>query len=41
MPKLKSAPYGSWVSSIRAEDIVRDSIRLGQLMLDKGNLYWS
>ena len=41
MPKLKSAPYGSWVSPIRAEDIVRDSIRLGQLMLDNGNLYWS
>ena len=41
MPKPKSAPYGSWVSPIQAEDIVRDSIRLGQLMLDNGDLYWS
>ena len=41
MPKPKSAPYGSWVSPIGAEDIVRDSVRLGQLMLDNGNLYWS
>ena len=40
MPKPKSAPYGSGYR-IQAEDIVRDSIRLRQLMLDNGDLYWS
>ena len=29
MPKPKTAPYGSWVSPIGAEDIVRDIVRFG------------
>ena len=34
-------PYGSWKSPITADLIVADSIRLGELGLDQGQVYWT
>lgn len=36
----KTAPYGSWKSPIKADDIASASIRLGQPFFDGENLYW-
>lgn len=41
MLKPTSAPFGTWSSPIGAADIARNSIRLGQIMLDMGDIYWS
>lgn len=41
MLKPTSAPFGTWLSPIGAADIARNSIRLGQIMLDMGDIYWS
>ncbi|PPR57088.1 MAG: Dipeptidyl aminopeptidase BIII [Alphaproteobacteria bacterium MarineAlpha4_Bin2] len=41
MEKSKLAPYGSWASPIDAESIALGSVRLGQIMLDGANIYWS
>ncbi|MED5359965.1 MAG: S9 family peptidase, partial [Pseudomonadota bacterium] len=35
------APFGAWESSITAEAIVRDSVRLGQIAVDGRDVYWS
>jgi dipeptidyl aminopeptidase/acylaminoacyl peptidase len=35
------APYGSWKSPITANLIVSDSIRLGSIVLDGDDIYWS
>lgn len=34
------APYGSWVSPIRAEDLVADIVRLAEPWLDGDDVYW-
>jgi len=35
------APYGSWKSSISSDLIVADSVRLGQLRIMGGDVWWS
>ncbi|NJN86917.1 MAG: S9 family peptidase [Leptolyngbyaceae cyanobacterium SL_7_1] len=35
------APYGSWKSPITADMIVAGTIRLGEVRLDAGTIYWS
>lgn len=39
MPK-RTAPYGSWQSSITADLIVRGTVSLSQVMLDGQDVYW-
>jgi dipeptidyl aminopeptidase/acylaminoacyl peptidase len=39
MPK-QVAPYGSWKSPITADLVVSESIGLGQVAIDGGNVYW-
>jgi dipeptidyl aminopeptidase/acylaminoacyl peptidase len=34
------APYGSWISPITSELIVRESVGLSQVTLDGDNIYW-
>ena len=34
------APYGSWRSPIRIEDLVADQVGLGQPLIDGDDLYW-
>lgn len=34
------APYGSWRSSIRIEDVVGDNIALGEPWIDGSDVYW-
>ena len=34
------APFGSWVSPIRAEDLVADIVRLAEPWLDGDDVYW-
>ena len=41
MQEPTTAPYGSWRSPITAEEIVQGSVRLGQIVVDNGNVYWS
>ncbi|MFL2541116.1 MAG: S9 family peptidase, partial [Candidatus Latescibacterota bacterium] len=41
MQNLTIAPFGSWQSSITAEAIVLDSVRLGQIAVDGNDVYWS
>ena len=41
MSEKKKAPYGSWASPITADQIVRGSVGLGQVVVDHGDLYWS
>ena len=40
MPDVQVAPYGSWKSPVTSDLIVSESIRLGQLALDDGDIYW-
>lgn len=40
MAQSVQAPYGSWKSPLTSEMIVTESIRLGQLGLNKEYLYW-
>jgi len=35
------APYGSWKSPLTSERIVSESVRLGQLAVDSGRVYWA
>ena len=39
-PSTKTAPYGSWKSSITSELIVAQSITLSEVCLDGGHVYW-
>ena len=41
MKNSQIAPFGSWQSPITAEVIVQDSVRLGQIMVDGDDVYWS
>lgn len=41
MPKPKVAKYGSWKSPITSDLIVSENIRLGQIVLDGEDIYWS
>ena len=41
MQNLTIAPFGSWQSSFTAEAIVHDSVRLGQIVVDGDDVYWS
>jgi dipeptidyl aminopeptidase/acylaminoacyl peptidase len=41
MSEKKIAPYGSWTSPITADQIVQGSVGLGQVVVDRGDLYWS
>lgn len=34
------APYGSWSSPITADLIVKQAVRLGEVRLDRGDIYW-
>lgn len=39
-PEPTVAPYGSWPSPIRIDDIVGDSIGLGESSIDAEDIYW-
>src|SRR6266852_2836661 len=41
MSNQQIAPYGSWKSPITTDLIVSDSIRLGAIVLDGDDIYWS
>src|SRR5947207_2414246 len=41
MSNQQIAPYGSWKSSITSDVIVSDSIRLGSIVLDGDDIYWT
>jgi dipeptidyl aminopeptidase/acylaminoacyl peptidase len=41
MTDVQSAPYGAWKSPITSDLIVGGNIVLGQLALDRGDVYWS
>ena len=41
MSLLQQAPYGSWKSPITSDLIVAESIGLGEIRLDGGDIYWS
>lgn len=40
MSDRRTAPYGSWLSPITSDTIVRGTIRLGQIALDGEDAYW-
>jgi dipeptidyl aminopeptidase/acylaminoacyl peptidase len=40
MVELKVAPYGTWKSPITSELIVSETISLGQIAVDDGDVYW-
>jgi len=40
MPEPKVAPYGSWKSPITSDLIVSGTIGLGQVVLDREDIYW-
>ncbi|MFQ5603134.1 MAG: S9 family peptidase [bacterium] len=37
----QSSPYGSWKSPITSDMIVQKSVKLGQVVLDGGQIYWN
>ncbi|HEY3107393.1 MAG TPA: S9 family peptidase, partial [Chloroflexota bacterium] len=41
MSQERAAPYGSWPSPITSDLIASATIRLGDLALDGGDVYWS
>src|SRR5437879_13102569 len=41
MSNQQIAPYGSWKSPITSDVIVSDSIRLGSIVLDGDDIYWT
>jgi dipeptidyl aminopeptidase/acylaminoacyl peptidase len=41
MPDQRTAPYGAWPSPITSDLIASASIRIGDLALDGGDVYWS
>jgi dipeptidyl aminopeptidase/acylaminoacyl peptidase len=41
MQEPVNARYGSWQSPITAEEIVKGSVRLGQIVVDGTDIYWS
>src|SRR4051794_29242011 len=38
--RMKVTPYGAWESPITSDLIVTGSIRLGDLTIDNGDIYW-
>ena len=41
MAELRTAPYGSWPSPITSELIVSDTIGIGQIEVDGGDVWWA
>ncbi len=41
MPSPERAPYGTWAAPIGAEQLVAESVGLGQIVLDGEDVYWS
>jgi dipeptidyl aminopeptidase/acylaminoacyl peptidase len=41
MTSCRVRPYGSWKSPITSESIVSETIKLGQIVLDGEDIYWS
>jgi dipeptidyl aminopeptidase/acylaminoacyl peptidase len=41
MPTPKVSPFGSWKSSISAEAVAAGDIRLGQIHVSQGHVYWA
>ncbi len=41
MTEPQIAPYGSWKSPVTSDLIVSETVRLGQIMLDGEDIYWS
>src|SRR5215467_7418743 len=41
MVEPRVAPYGSWKSPITTDLIISESISLGQIVIDKHDIYWS
>src|SRR5260221_5749975 len=40
MTQVQTAPYGSWNSEITYDMIDKESIGLGQVKMDGGDIYW-
>ena len=40
MPNPLIAPYGSWNSPLTSDRIVSESIKLGQIALDREQVFW-
>jgi dipeptidyl aminopeptidase/acylaminoacyl peptidase len=40
MPQTRIAPYGSWKSPITSDLIVKEGIGLGQVKIDRDDIYW-
>lgn len=40
MNSKTTAPYGTWESPITADLIASDTVRLGDIHIDRGNIYW-
>ena len=38
---ITTAPYGSWASPLSARDAAAASVRIGELQVEGGSLYWS
>jgi dipeptidyl aminopeptidase/acylaminoacyl peptidase len=41
MDTVRVKPYGAWVSPITSEQIVSETVSLGQIVLDGDSIYWS
>ncbi|HET6443841.1 MAG TPA: S9 family peptidase [candidate division Zixibacteria bacterium] len=41
MDKNNIAPHGTWKSPITAEMVAQHSVRIGSVVLDKNNIYWT
>ena len=41
MPEIRTAPYGSWPSPITSELIVSDTVGLGQIEVEGGDVWWA
>ncbi|HEY0410344.1 MAG TPA: S9 family peptidase, partial [Candidatus Dormibacteraeota bacterium] len=41
MTELRTAPYGSWPSPITSELIVSDTVGIGQIEVEGGDVWWA
>lgn len=38
---METKPYGSWISPISSNDVVKKSIKFGQIHIDQNTIYWT
>ena len=41
MTEIRTAPYGSWPSPITSELIVTDTVGLGEVEVEGGDVWWA